>query len=76
MEYYTATFDPRPKLRPPTLDEFMAADEEIWSGRCGILTLVNEASWTLEQAIFDMLHPATIWIVYWVESEMARPHRS
>ncbi len=34
----------------------MAADEEIWNGRRGILTLVNEASWTLEQAIFDMLH--------------------
>ena len=34
----------------------MAADEEIWNGRRGVLTLVNEASWTLEQAKFDMLH--------------------
>ena len=56
MEYYTATFDPRLRLRPPTLDEFMAADEEIWNGRRGILTLCNEANWTLEQAIFDYLH--------------------
>ncbi len=56
MEYYTATFDSRLKLRPPTLDEVMAADEEISNGRRGILTLVNEAGWPLEQAIFDMLH--------------------
>ena len=43
-------------MRPPSLKEFLAADEEIWNGRRGILTLVNEASWTLEQAFFDMLH--------------------
>ena len=56
MQYYTKTYDPRLNHRPPTLDEFVAADEDIWNGENGIINLINESNWSMEQAVYDMLH--------------------
>ena len=51
LQLYTATVAPDLGLRPPTLQETMAADRTIWTS---IFELVNKEGWGLEDALHEL----------------------
>ena len=53
MDLYTTKYGDQSGLRPPNIQEFISADREIWEG---IFQLVNEESWSLDDAIQEYSH--------------------
>ena len=53
MDLYTTKYGDQSGLRPPNIQEFISADRKIWEG---IFQLVNEESWSLDDAIQEYSH--------------------